>query len=94
MRYLERLQKTVNEVEIMTQRFKYEGTNNDTEAKIIEEITQIFIHNEVFDKKYLTLEEAGWTVYIRENNGRFNNISVRLCVDLEMAFHFTDMTKD
>lgn len=94
MGYLVRLEKARDDVAQMVKGYKYEKTNEKTEEKIIKQITQIFKDNEILDEKSSTLEQAGWVVYIRESKDRFNNISVTLCVDLEMAFHFKDMTQD
>jgi hypothetical protein len=94
MGYLVRLEKARDDVAEMMKDFLFELNNKKTEAKIMKEITQIFRDNEIINDKYSTLEEAGWEVYIKESGDRFNNISVKLCVDLEMAFHFRDMTQD
>lgn len=94
MGYLARLEQAQDDVTEIIKDFTYEQNNEETIDKITEKITQIFRDNKIFDNKESTLEEAGWTVYTRETNDRFNNISITLCVNLEMGFHLRDMSKD
>ena len=86
MKYLERLEKTQNEIVERMKSFIFEKNNEETKKEILKEITNCFKKNDIIEKD--TLEEAGWEVSFHESGGRFNNIGVSLKTTIELTFYY------